>query len=403
MSSILELIPPASARQPLSAQTFTRDFLPAVVCYYATAVLVLIPRTFAIRLALLPVTLAAAFRAGTQLDFAAGYPNEEQLAYLNQGLTLAMTTLCMRVCIWTFQQQPLERRKSSDKTKQGPESIGQVLLDALDLAVNLRGIGWTWSRGLRLPAENRNVKSTSTFLGQTLALFLTHIVAFDFVHYAIQSFGPTTFATAQGGTVFDASLNPFLRHARSFLITWLGGFVICFAINTLYLLLTLISVGLFGQSPSDWPPVYDKPWTSTSLNEYWTIRWHQLFRDCFISFGGKPIAFLTGRVGGVIGAFAASGLLHDFGLWGMGRGSDFQNVGGFFLMMGVGVILEHSWKAATGERVGGFFGFVWTMAWVLGWGQMLVEAWALRGLIGSLFIPDPWRPSTLLFGPLVSA
>jgi len=97
-----------------------------------------------------------------------------------------------------------------------------------------------------------------------------------------------------------------------------------------------------------------------------------------------------------MGSFLASGILHDWGLWGMGRGADFWNVGGFFLVNGVGVVLEGLFRKAAGSRVGGPVGWVWTMVWIIGWSHLLVEAWCTRGLVASEFIPEDSRPSTLI-------
>jgi hypothetical protein len=68
-------------RQPLSVQSFHLLLTP-LLCYYATAILVILPRTFLVRLAILPITLFCAFRASTQLDLA---PGDARFAYLNQA------------------------------------------------------------------------------------------------------------------------------------------------------------------------------------------------------------------------------------------------------------------------------------------------------------------------------
>ena len=73
------------ARQPLSIQSSDLLLAP-LFCYYITAILVILPRTFFIRLVILPRTLSYAFRASTQLDIAAGYGDDGKLAYLNQAL-----------------------------------------------------------------------------------------------------------------------------------------------------------------------------------------------------------------------------------------------------------------------------------------------------------------------------
>ena len=73
-------------RRPLSIQSSELLLVP-LLCHYVTAILVTLPRTFLIRLAILPITLLYAFRAATQLDLAAGYGNG-RLAYLNQDLVV---------------------------------------------------------------------------------------------------------------------------------------------------------------------------------------------------------------------------------------------------------------------------------------------------------------------------
>ncbi|KAF8150629.1 membrane bound O-acyl transferase family-domain-containing protein [Crassisporium funariophilum] len=384
-------------RRPLDLQNFTYELLPPLLCYYATAILVLIPRTLYIRLALLPVTLYAAFRASTQLDLAAGYGHDERLAYLNQGLLLAMTTLCLRATIWSFQLKPYERHASPHKPNPVPTTGPQRLLDALDLMFNLRGLGWTWSRGLKIPSEHRP-SSPPLFILVTFLSLVAHSCLFDIAHRVVQASNPLTIGSPAGGSIYDMTLPPHQRYLRSSCITFFAGLTIYNAIQGVYLLVTLVSILLFRSEPSQWPPIFDEPWFSTSLTQFWSRRWHQLFRDNFVSFGGRPLAWLIGRVGGVLGAFLVSGILHDLGLWGMGRGSDFQRVGGYFLLNGVGIILEHSWKKATGYRIDGFLGRVWTFVWVVGLGNMLVEAWSTRGLVGSAFFPDGYRPTDFILG-----
>ncbi|KAF9524844.1 membrane bound O-acyl transferase family-domain-containing protein [Crepidotus variabilis] len=395
-----ELIPSLSLerRQPVSVKTFAQCFVPAILSYYLTAVLVLIPRTLVLRLALLPVTLLLAYRSLLRLDFASDLG--EWYNFLNQGHALALATLTFRVCIWTFKKEPLRRRRSPQKPNPVSSELGQLLLDASDLVFNLRGIGWDWSHGITLPLERRDITSTPSFLLTTFRWFIANTLAMDCCHYAVQWFAPHTLGSPTGGSVFDASLPLPMRYGRAVLITFVSGFTVYFAINALYHMFAIIGITVFRQSPMQWPPVSDKPYLSTSLNEFWTKRWHQLFRDCFIGFGGKPLMLVIGRVGAILGAFLASGILHDAGTWGMGRGTDVSYISGFFFMNGVGVLLEVLYKKMTGKRVGGFVGWIWAASWLLGWGMLLVDAWGRRGLVGSKFFGNAFRPSFLLFEPL---
>ncbi len=310
-----------------------------------------------------------------------------------------MVTIFFRTSMWTFRLEPLRGRKLPDEPNQRTASMRRLMSDAFDLLCNLRGIGWSWSHSLRIPQETRDVTSTPSFLFSTFFWFLRDVIAFDFCHYIVQWFSPNTIGSPQGGTIYEPSLPPLPRYVRSTVISFFGGWAIYISINAMYNLGTLIGIIVFGQAPTQWPPISDQPWRATSLNQFWAIRWHQLFRDIFTRCGSTPLTYIAGRVGGVIGAFLVSGLIHDVGCWGMGRGTDFKSISGFFIMNAVGVILEHVYKSITGKRVGGFAGWVWTCAWLVGWGGMLVDAWMSRGVGGSVFFPFSWRPSFFVLGP----
>ncbi|KIK63220.1 hypothetical protein GYMLUDRAFT_197728, partial [Collybiopsis luxurians FD-317 M1] len=312
-------------------------------------------------------------------------------------MVLAMTSLSFRVILWATYRGPLKRSqhlhgKYSRKT--------QIFLDASDLAFGLRGLGWDWSQGLHIPSETRPVSSKFAFVSWTLASLAIHIPLLDFLHYSVQSFGPDTFGTVKGGSIFNDSLTPLIRYSRSTFISFLSGVVVYCAIQICYDAASIFGIFVLSQHPSQWPPVFDKPWYAASLTEFWAKRWHQLFRHFFIGIGGIPLSYAFGRVGGVLGAFLVSGVLHYVGLLGLGNGSDVMGMIGFFLLMGCGVLLEGSWKKLTGHRVGGWIGTVWTTIWLLAWSNLLVDAWARKGLIGSLFIPDSQRLPVRVFGAL---
>ena len=329
----------------------------------------------------------------------------------------------MRVVEWTFVQKPLRRipvgeldvpqiggaahddltvianghhmPEKSTLPEQPPTFLG-VLWDACELSFNLRGHGWNWGQHWYFPPERRPTSSTSAFLTSTLVSAIKHLLLLDLTLNTIRSFSPSTFGSSIGGTIHPPSLTPYHRYAQSTFITLAAGITICAAIQLGYDILTIICILILRQYPTQWPPLFDSPWLSTSLADCWGRRWHQIFRGSFIGVGARPLSFLVGRVGGVIGAFFWSAILHDFGMWGMGRGTEFWSVGGFFLCMGCGCILEALFKKTTGLKVGGWTGWLWTMLWALGWGNLLVDAWARRGLIGNTFLPEPYMPSQIL-------
>ncbi|KAJ2913629.1 hypothetical protein MD484_g6773, partial [Candolleomyces efflorescens] len=378
MTWLADLIPSPDTRIPPTRDALTHLLLPTCLCYYATAVLVQLPRTLYARLALLPVSLWYVFRTGTTLDLVGEY-RDDRLLFINQGLTLGMFTIAIRCTNWTFRTRPLYRT-----TRAGPpQRWVHLLQDALDLLGNLRGIGWTWSKGLYLPPETRPTHSRTLFILYTAAYYLCTTLLFDLCHFSVQGFSPETFGTGVGGTIFDMGVPWVWRYVRSTGITLLSGLTVCYNIQSLYYLSTLLSMLLLPlghSSPEAWPPISSfTPWTAHSLHSFWSRTWHQLFRDLFISVGYTPSyhLFRQSRTAGIFGAFGVSTMLHVAGLWGMGRGPEVQPTTTFFMCNALGIVLEQQWTKVTGRKV-------------------LVDAWARTGMIGTMFFRAERRPVNLV-------
>ncbi|KAK7051026.1 hypothetical protein VNI00_005138 [Paramarasmius palmivorus] len=291
---------------------------------------------------------------------------------------------------------------SVSHNKQSHVGVWQKFFDAFHLLCSARGIGWNWSKGLHVPAHTRPTSGRVIFLLYTTTSLIAHLMAMDIIHYYIQTF-PQLHLTAcpRGATIFAEELPPLQRYALSTYISLLAGPVIYCTVQLGYDLATIIGVGIFQQNPMDWPPMFDHPWKATSLRDFWAKRWHQFFRYIFVTLGSVPFSRILGRVGVPFGAFLISGIVHYFGLWGMSRGTDWRMIG-FFLLMAVGIVMEDLWKQSTGRKVRGFYGWLWTTLWVVGWANILVDAWARKGLISSSFYPENYRPAELLFGPLTT-
>ncbi|CAG8609705.1 28922_t:CDS:2, partial [Dentiscutata erythropus] len=82
---------------------------------------------------------------------------------------------------------------------------------------------------------------------------------------------------------------------------------------------------------NEWHFLFNNPLISTSLTEFWSIRWHQAFREIFVSFAYKPLRRLTinkirplfgkdyQKIGIIIeklipimGVFFISGIMHEY-------------------------------------------------------------------------------------------
>ena len=309
--------------------------------------------------------------------------------------------MVLRSLAWTIAEKPLRRYNPPVEGQHAspterPLSISNVLLDALDLVFNMRGIGWSWSYK---PFPKSTTWSTSipTILGKLILKF----VAFDISQGLIQRVRPSVNLPG-GDTIFDPILSMVPRYAWAAFCTVCGAVMVYTMIDIFYHIMALIGLILLRQPAWQWPPFFHRPWMSTSIADFWGFRWHQVFRHIFIVLGSRPGGALLGRPGALIGAFALSGILHDFGACGLGRGMELSSVTGFFLLMGVGGALEYGFKRMTGRRVGGIWGWMWTMVWSIGWGTMIIDAWARHGILASDFFPFVPRPGMLLVDTIIS-
>jgi len=208
--------------------------------------------------------------------------------------------------------------------------------------------------------------------------------------------------TPAGDTLFDPTLSIIPRFALAAFLTSCFGIIIYTSVDASYQFATLFGRLVLRQPAWQWPPLFNRPWAATSLTDLWSVHWHQTFRHSFIVFGARPGGALLGRCGAFVGAFLVSAVFHNLGLWGLGRGTEFRTIGGFFILMAVGMVLEYGVEMLTGRRVCGLWGWVWTMGWTLGWGTLVIDAWARRGLIACDLFPEDLRPGKLLVDAVIS-
>lgn len=268
--------------------------------------------------------------------------------------------------------QPPPQDASSSAASDGDDAFFASVLppwlqDALDLMFSLRGLGWDFGEGVYMPPDTRP-RERKPFLRATLFSFLAAFLLLDIVESAIK--GVPGVGDPSGGSIFFPSLPLPTRYLVSTAIHFLTGVALVAGFSMVYDLITLFAVAVLGHSPSAWPPVMDNPWASQSLHEFWAKRWHQLFRQTFLVFGGIPGRKIGGDVGLVLGTFLASGLFHECTILAMGREWD-SRVPLFFLMQGGSVIGERVWKKITGRRVDGLLGRLWVYFDIMILGQPL--------------------------------
>ncbi|KIJ18060.1 hypothetical protein PAXINDRAFT_167360 [Paxillus involutus ATCC 200175] len=390
-----------SQKASLTVDSFLTYVLPVFACQYLMGVLVQLRGTYAYRVALLPILLWLAWQASVSIDCSGG---DRKQAQLNAVFVVQMFSVAMRACTWATAQEPYQRidERLSSRSSQGhhdkadSSSISTALWNAWDLLLNLRGVGWNWPQGLTFPQPSFETRSRLAFVLLSAIRFVVYVVAYDASLQGIRMFSPEEFSSSTGGSIYDPSLPPVLQLLRCLSISALTVWMAYFAMEWSYQLQAILFVTLLQQRPSQWPPLFDSPWLSTSLGDLWGRRWHQMFRHVFLTLGGRPFSYLFGRLGGIIGVFLLSGVYHDIEFRSLGRGGNSLVVIGFFVMNGVGIVLERVWKRVYGRRVGGTWGWIWTFSWLALCGVPMVDNWAKAGRFGAETFPQEFKPSVAL-------
>ena len=298
-----------------------------------------------------------------------------------------MFCVAVRTLEWAFLKEPLKRHLRPAK------ATPSIVMDALDLTVNLRGVGWNWSKSVYVPPETRPASSRTVFGFYVLLTLLARALICGILHTAVRAFSPETFTVLSGGTIFDASLPPLIRYVRSSVISVVVAFGIVFVMQLEYDVFTIVGIAIFRQDPAQWPPIFQAPWLATSLHEIWGRRWHQLFKRTYVMLGGRPLSFVFGRPGYIFGTFLASGVFHNVVVIMLNGSVEMWCMLLSFGMMAAGIVLEDMFTALTGRRVGGWKGWLWTMSWLLMWGSLMVDGFVRAGMFASSNAVDNKSPA----------
>lgn len=338
-----------------------------------------------------------------------------------------------RSIAWAFVKEPFRRLPFQDKdsaphgkrsnipvdvSESQGNNICKALWDACDLVLNVRGIGWSWSCSRY--ARYGTPQSRAKFLLKTIAHIACDALAADVAVETARTILP---ATTGPMTIIDTNL-PFpqqLLHASILSAIYIS--VIYFMVDLYYRTVAFCCVAVLLHRPEQWPPLFDDPWRSTSLGDFWGKRWHQLLRDYVVSLGSQPLMACLTKLSpvrattsttaagqgaanverrkrgalSVLAAFFVSGILHDISFRSMRKGGEpVQMI--FFVMQGVGVVLERAFserwvharlRKSPWSRVAGR---VWTFSWLLVWGIPFVESNTRADLFRIALFPESLKP-----------
>ncbi|KAL4077436.1 hypothetical protein J3A83DRAFT_4213590 [Scleroderma citrinum] len=391
-------------------------------------VLVQLNGTSLTRFALLPVVLWTAWSTTRSLN---PWKGDGTQLHVNYSIASAIVMFTGRAISWVFVREPFQRfplpekNRASDRTESHismdvsePDgtNIRKALRDACDLVLNIRGIGWSWSR---IPYARYGAhQSRAKFLLKALASIACNALAADVAVEIVHAIIP---AATGRVTILDVNLPLPQRLLYASIISGVYTSVVYFLVELSYNALAICFVIALGHVPAQWPPVFDKPWKSTSLGEFWGKRWHQLLRDYVISLGSRPftacLAMSTPASTNVaamdrsqsskrgplfvLGAFFVSGIFHDISFRTLGRGGKPIQMIGFFVMQGVGVILERAFfkSSLCGQLKSPAYkalGHIWVILWLLMWGIPYVDVCAQTGILEVRLFPEPLKPLRII-------
>ncbi|QRV81944.1 membrane bound O-acyl transferase family protein [Ceratobasidium sp. AG-Ba] len=443
--------PDVAARQELTL----KPILVCEICVFLAAYMTVNPRLFQLRLWFIPIALESIWYLCTNYAFSDPWLNTYNFGNCAVGFTMFMKLIELA------------------SLNEPPKYDGQP-------ACSKQAIHWNNDSPCHIPEDKRRDSSHFKFYTDTLILFLKHLFYLDTLHALFANVG--TLGMPQGDTIFrDAfalTSNYSIRLPHPLIgalfLTFGVGLVILNAMSAGHYLIMLLAAPLTWLPPSispyalpasslkkEWPPLFDHPLSAASLRDFWSNRWHAVFRRNFSASGGKPgmvvgkclgeaideaaqtltmtrdktaekntrkegqMSSLLMRMGGIMGVFLMSGLLHDVGMWGMGQGMDLRRVTGYFLIQGVGLMIEtglglgqvnkheHKGPHKTNSSAtnGNAYAHVnssessakyrwlmkvWMLVWVTFPATMMMDAWLQRGLAGVVIVPHAYSPARAL-------
>lgn len=148
---------------------------------------------------------------------------------------------------------------------------------------------------------------------------------------------------------------------------------------------------LLGWEVETWDlDIMHRPWAADSLTDLWGRRWHQVLRHHFVilsAFTCRVLCIPQTRATMVPLAFCYSCVAHVLGELNMSPVPTPWKIGSFFLLNGVGCLLEGMFTMFTGRKVRGPCGRIWFLIALFTTSRLACEAWLDAGMAGCTLLP----------------
>ncbi|CDH60880.1 hypothetical protein RO3G_11797 [Lichtheimia corymbifera JMRC:FSU:9682] len=145
------------------------------------------------------------------------------------------------------------------------------------------------------------------------------------------------------------------------------------------------------EQAADMPPAFDSPWSSTSLRDYWSNRWHKFYNACFYRLAYRPVRRLCGGIPllrkslPTWAVFVLSGLMHEYYLYcAAGPALYFSGAGGwqlmFFSIQPIGILIGDAFFWT------GWPGRLWAITWMVFMSHLFVIPFLLCNYFDTLVV-----------------
>ena len=317
------------------------------------------PSTLLLRLALVPFIVALGIRHSFAFYFdftGAGQVHGRAQCY-NFALGVLAVYVALRAIEWGTMLRTPRLRGRPDAQSKLPQPLplffpGTWTPIELDVLLNMRGIGWQSGT----PPPSTGACSRRRWLLGRVRSFVSTLLLLDTLEAVLHH------------PMLDPSRTAFYAsHLGGCVLTLLCGVTIYTALQAGSGLVSVLAVGLMRQDVARWEPgLLSSPWEAESVSEFWSCRWHHLFRQSFMHLGYRPLARVA-RPLGVMGVFLVSAYLHEWGQMTMAPPPHphISPTALFFLAQGVAVLIEQAWQHATRLSVSGCTGRLWTWSFLL--------------------------------------
>lgn len=230
---------------------------------------------------LLVISIRFALSAASSYQFLRfGYCYETSLRSVESGMAIiAVYGLFRNVeTAFAYLMEPIPRWVQRGEVKKIPDTFLWRAIWSLDLLFSMRGTSYLpnthWNfvpAALIAPKHDKNrlaflIDQVTSLLGQFLLIDIFDSIIKAWTWQAMpDEYYPIT------------SLHPFEQAYYAIAVCMMTAL----SISITYTAISVVAV-MFGSCPASWPPLFDDPFHATSLQSFWTHKWHASFRRIFL-------------------------------------------------------------------------------------------------------------------------